>query len=197
VTGCNVAAIVRVSGFLMRSCQLFLRSRGTAATRRVEQVLGGDATAYLRAGFLETRWYPMELFVDLAESIDEGLRNGDDLHGAIARELGRFACEQSLTGTHRLLFKFGDIGWLLDRASTAWREHFDEGSISVVERIPGRAILLQLDGIETPSPIVCMMIQGWMERAAELTGEDRVHCEHRCRSGGDDVCQWRFAWKRA
>lgn len=190
--------IVRVSGFLMRSSEQFLRSKGQARTRRVQEKVKHDTGEYVRAGFLETRWYPVELFVDLAEAIDEQHSDAEDVRQEQgARELGRFVCERSLTVNHRLLFKFGDIGWLLDRAKLAWREHFDAGSIEVVERIPGRAILLQLEGVETPSRSVCRFIQGWMERAGELAGEDRVHCEHRCRCAGDTVCQWRFAWKHA
>jgi hypothetical protein len=173
--------IVRVSGIVLRSRWLFVRERGKLAEAQVLAALPEDLRAVLPAA-LETRWYPFEFFTIITETIDRVLGTGDL---ALAYEMGRFNCDHSLTTVMRLVFKFGNVGWLLDRAAKAWDTQYDEGE----------EVVLELHGHPSPSRAQCLGIKGWMVRAAEVSGEDRVTCDELCRAAGDAVCRWTFRWR--
>jgi hypothetical protein len=183
---------VLVSGWVLRAQYLYLRDRGRGAFEQVQEKLSESTKEFLRGGFLETRWYPLELFLELAETADVVLGKGD--HG-IALQMGRFSCEHALSSAYRLLFKFGDVGHLLDRASTAWATNFDEGEIEV-RRTQGGTIVLDLVRLREVAETACWVIKGWMERAAELSGEDRFECTMQIAPEEGVLCRWRFAWPR-
>ena len=182
---------MRVSGRVMRSRYLFARKRGDEVYENVLQALPEGSRDTAREGFLETRWYPFDLFIEFSETIDRVLGAGDM---ELCYEMGRFSCDQNLTTAHRLLFKFGNIGWLLDRASKAWDTQFDAGEMSVVKRDLNVEVIAQLDGVTTPKRAHCLGIKGWMVRAAEISGEENFRCDELCRASGDPVCQWQFRW---
>lgn len=185
---------MRVSGRVLRSRYLFVRSRGAEAMREVLAALDPDARAMFEQGFLETRWYPYELFITLNDTIDRVLGEGDS---ALAYEMGRFNCDHNLTTTMRLLFKFGNIGWLLDRAAKAWGGQFDAGEMVVVRRDVGTEVAVELRDHPHPNRGHCLAIKGWMVRATELSGEDDAECTELCRAAGDDVCRFTFRWRSA
>jgi hypothetical protein len=167
-----------------------LRSRGPGEFEKVQAELKPSTQEFLREGFLETRWYPLELFLELAQTSDRVLGAAD---GNIPRQMGRFSCEHALNSAYRLLFKFGDVGHLIDRASTAWATNFDEGEIKV-SRTPRGAVMLDLVGLAEVTETACWVIKGWMERAAELSGEDNFECTMQMAPEAGILCRWRFRW---
>jgi hypothetical protein len=181
---------MRVSGIVLRSRWLFVHARGREAEARVLAALPLDLRQEFPA-FLETRWYPFEYFVVATETIDRVLGNGDM---SLAYEMGRFNCDRNLTTMMRVLFKFGNIGWLLDRAAKAWSTQYDEGEMKVVRKKVGEEVVIELDGVPSPCRAQCLGIKGWAVRAAELTGEDRFVCGELCRAEGGHVCRWTFRW---
>jgi hypothetical protein len=181
---------MRVSGIVLRSRWLFVHARGREAEKQVLAALPED----LREAFpavLETRWYPFEYFVTITETIDRVLGEGDL---ALAYEMGRFNSDHNLTTVMRLIFKFGNIGWLLDRAAKAWSTQYDDAEMKVVRRDVGKEVVVELHGHPEPCRAQCLGIKGWMVRAAELSGEDRFVCGEQCRAAGDDACRWTFRW---
>lgn len=178
----------------MRARYLFVRERSDQAFAQVLESLEPDVRDVVATGFLETRWYPFEMLVAFSEAIDRVLGQGD---GALYFEMGKDSCERNLTTVHRLLFKFGNIAWLLDRVAEAWKLQYDEGAMSLVERKDRERVTLQLDGIAHPHRAQCLAITGWMVRAAELSGEDQFECSETCRVLGDERCQWSFVWPQA
>ncbi len=177
----------------MRARYVYVRGQGTEALQRVAQALPETDRETFDAGYLETRWYPYELFETLNATIDRVLGNGD---GEIGYAMGRFSCDANLTTVMRLFFKFGNVGWLLDRAAKAWRTQFDEGTMEVVERDVGNRVAVELRDHSHPNRLHCLAIKGWMVRATELSGEDQLECEEQCRALGDDVCRWTFVWPK-
>ena len=184
---------MRVSGLVLRSRHVYLLHEGGDARARVLAALPPDVRAAEEAGFIETHWYPYEYLVILTETIDRVLGTGDL---ALAYEMGRFNCDKNLTGALRLLFKFGNIGWLLDRAAKAWGSQYDEGRLEVVERNVGRRVVLELHDHPQPNRAHCLGMTGWMVRAVELSGEEAPQCHESCRASGDPVCRWTFTWAR-
>ena len=111
---------------------------------------------------------PLELLVDICEAAEAALGGGDV---NICEEMGKFACGMSFNSTHRLLFKFGDVDWLIERASKAWSSHFDAGDLQA-RRTSGGAVIIELVGVSAAPDAACHLIKGWMEKAAEVSGED-------------------------
>ena len=181
---------MRVSGIVLRSRWLFVHARGREAEQRVIAELPEDLRAEFPV-FLETRWYPFEFLVTVTETIDRVLGKGDL---ALAYEMGRFNCDHNLTTLMRLVFKFGNVGWLLDRASKAWSTQYDAGEMQVVRKKVGEEVVVELRDHPAPSRAQCLAIKGWMVRAAEVSGEDRIVCGELCRAAGDDVCRFTFRW---
>lgn len=182
---------MRVSGIVLRSRWLFVRDRGKQAEAQVLAALPEELREILPSA-LETRWYPFEFLTIVTETIDRVLGTGDL---ALAYEMGRFNCDRSLTTVMRLVFKFGNVGWLLDRAAKAWDTQYDEGEMRVVHKVVGEEVVLELHGHPSPSRAQCLGIKGWMVRAAEVSGEDRFTCDELCRAAGDPVCRWTFRWR--
>jgi hypothetical protein len=183
---------VRVSGLVLRSRHLYLLHRGRDARDRVLAELPEEVRAAEALGFIETHWYPYEYFTAFNETIDRVLGTGDL---SLAYEMGRFNCDHNLTRAMRLLFKFGNIGWLLDRAAKAWGAQFDEAEMKVTERKVGERVVVELHGHPQPNRGHCLAIKGWMIRAIELSGEDEIMCDEECRAAGDDLCRWVFRWR--
>ncbi|MCX4246003.1 hypothetical protein [Paraliomyxa miuraensis] len=179
---------MQVNGTVLRSRTLFVRSKGDDAWQRVLHELQPATREAAEAGFLETRWYPFDLLIDISSTADRMLGEGDM---ALCREMGRHSCGITLTTIHRLLLKFGNIGHLVDRAATAWRTQFDTGEIVVHER-SNDLYVFELRRIPTPHRAHCSAITGWMERAAELSGEDEFELEEKCRALGHGYCMWTF-----
>ncbi len=179
---------VRVSGTIVRARVLFVRSKGPDAWAKVFAELCAATQKIAEAGILETRWYPYEVLVDISSTADRVLGQGDL---ALCSEMGRFSCEMTLTTVHRLLLKFGNVGHLVERASTAWRTQFDKGEIIVHEKHRDLYVF-EVRGVPEPSRAHCAAITGWMARAAELSGEDDFLVEEKCRALGHPYCMWTF-----
>ena len=182
---------MRVAGRTLRSRYLFAKGKGEDALARVRAELPADLRVAMDEGFLETRWYPFEYLVTLTETIDRVLGDGDL---ALAYEMGRFNCDWNLNTAMRLLFKFGNLGWLLERSAEAWGMQFDEGEMRVVKKEPGVEVVCELHDVPQPHRAHCLPITGFMVRAVEITGEDQFECTELCRAAGDPVCRWTFTW---
>jgi hypothetical protein len=182
---------VRVSGLVLRTRHLYLLDAGKDAQARVLAALPADLRDAACSGFIETHWYPYEFFTVLNETIDRVLGCGDL---ALCEQMGRFNCDHNLNRAMRLLFKFGNIGWLLDRAAKVWGAQFDEARMEVVERDVGSHVVVELHGHPQPNRGHCLAIRGWAIRAVEISGEDHVECTELCRAAGDEVCRWTFRW---
>lgn len=186
--GCAIIPPVQVNGTVLRARTLFIRAQGQDAWMRVLEQLEPTTREAAEAGFLETRWYPFGVLIDLTSTTDRVLGEGDM---ALCHQMGRHSCNITLNTVHRLLLKFGNLGHLVDRAATAWRAQFDAGEIIVHERSRDLYVF-ELRGIPVPHRAHCAAITGWMERAAELSGEDEFDFEEKCRTTGHRYCMWTF-----
>lgn len=136
-------------------------------------------------------WYPIEHFVELCQAIDRHFGDGDL---AMVKELGRYAAEANLTTVFRLFFRVGTVNWTLSRASRLWRMHYNTGQL-LVREFPDTEVELEIRDFAIPSRVHCLSVQGWAERAAELTGAREVVLrEVDCRARGDERCRFRVDW---
>lgn len=181
-----------MTGGILRARTLFIRSQGRDAWPKVVEQLTPPTREEAEAGFIETRWYPYDMLIDLSTTADRVLGEGDL---ALCHQMGRHSCELTLTTMHRLLLKFGNLGHLVDRAATAWRTQFDAGEIIVHEK-QRELYVFEVRGIAKPHRAHCIAITGWMLRAAELSGDDDLEVEVKCRADGDPYCLWTFTRRR-
>ena len=172
----------------MRARELYIRSKGDDAWSRVLAEVEPQTRKHAEEGFLETRWYPYQVLVDLSATADRVLGKGDT---KLCYEMGAYSCDITLTTVHRLLLKFGNVGHLVERAATAWRTQFDAGEIIVHEKHRDLYVV-EVRGVPEPSRAHCAAISGWMKRAAELSGEDDFELDEKCRAWGHSYCMWTF-----
>jgi len=179
---------VQVTGSVLRARTLFIKAQSDDAWPRVLEQLQPATREVAKAGFLETRWYPYDVLIDISATTDRVLGKGDM---TLCHQMGRFSCNITLGTVHRLLLKFGNLGHLVDRAATAWRVQFDTAEIIVHEKMRDLYVF-ELRGVPNPHRAHCAAITGWMERAAELSGEDDFEWDEKCKATGDAYCLWTF-----
>ena len=68
-----------------------------------------------------------------------------DLIEAICEEMGKFSCEHNLTRIYRIFFRFGNLGFLFDRAAKAWRSQYDFGSMTLERESKSRVHMVLSD----------------------------------------------------
>ena len=56
--------------------------------------------------------------------------------------------------------------------------------------------VFELQDVPTPHRAHCAAITGWMERAAELSGEDDLEYTEQCRAVGHEQCLWTFSRRK-
>ena len=179
---------MNVSGYVIRSRYLYLRSLGDQAVAQVSERVGPRVQKIVREGVLETQWYPFEDLIELMTVTDAVMGEGDM---QLCYEMGRFGCETNLTGIYRIFFRFGSINFILKRAAKAFRAQYDAGDMEVVDSGTGFC-KLRLNDFPRPHRAHCLAIKGWMTRAGELTGADMADSDETCRANGDEHCEWTF-----
>lgn len=182
---------MNVSGYVVRSRYLYLRSLGEDAVAQVAARLSPSVREIVDKGVLETQWYPFEQLIELMVTTDETVGEGDM---QLCYEMGRFGCETNLTGIYRIFFRFGSINFILKRAAKAFRAQYDAGDMELVDSGSGHCTL-RLNDFPRPHRAHCLAIKGWMTRAAELTGAEILESHETCRANGEDTCEWTFKYR--
>ncbi len=138
------------------------------------------------------QWYPLSYFVELNTAVDRVYGKGDL---AMVKELARYAAEASLTTVFRPFYKAGTVDWILTRAARLWGMHYDSGRLLVREFSNEKLVEVEIVDFGEPSRVHCLSVQGWAERAAELTDVQGVELnEVDCRASGDQRCRFRIKW---
>ncbi len=165
--------------------------QGGAGLAKLRAQCSPELRAAIDAGIVKAAWYPLPLFIELCERIDQIFGAGDR---ALIRALGRHGADANLTTIYRLFFKVGTVHWILGRAVRLWSAHYDTGYLEVMTRGP-KSALARVRGFATPHPVHCLSVEGWCERSIELSGGAGAKVtETKCRTRGDDLCQFELTW---
>ena len=182
---------VKGSAFQSRLKWLLLQE-GEDGLRRVQAQVGPEFSQVLDEGIRMADWYSFEWYVALNLALDRLYGSGDL---ALVKTLGRHGAEANLTTIYRLFFKVGTVKWIIARATRIWGLHYDTGQL-LVREFPGDEVELEIANFATPHRVHCLSVQGWAERAAELSGAANVALhELSCRARGDDRCRFRIRWE--
>jgi hypothetical protein len=143
-------------------------------------------------GVIPMGWYPLEPTVRFGECVDRIYGTGDL---ALVREIGRFSAEWQVNAFHKLILRFKPGEWLIQRGFNLWKQYHDTGRWEIEHPEPNH-VVGRLQGFSVAMVGWCTRFQGWLTRAAELTGARDVVIEHpRCRARGDDLCEYNGNWK--
>lgn len=196
--------MAHVRGASIRGTTDFIQRRfGDAELRRVLQslapdtrrLLGEDGRAPLPSG-----WYDCAALIELSEQMDRLLGRGDL---ALARAAGKAIAFDDVNRFFKWLLRLTGPKTLFTRAAGVWRNYHDAGSY-VAEEIGDGCAAIRLDDWDSAHPVMCKRIEGWIERALELTlGEglrptirETQHLAHDARLGPQAFCRFVAEWRR-
>jgi hypothetical protein len=185
--------VSNVKGSALSSRVLWVQlNHGASGINRLLPQCTPALRASIERGINKAQWYPLAQFVELITNIDRLFGKGDL---ALVEELARHGAEANLTTIYRLFFKVGTTHWILGRAVRLWSAHYDSGYLEVLTRGPKTAVL-RIRDFADPHPVHCQSVKGWAARSIELSGADAlVATDVKCRSRGDEFCQFEYAWK--
>jgi hypothetical protein len=133
-------------------------------------------------------WFPTERLVEVLRSVPTQVRDPRK----VARELGRAAMTSTFArflGSDPASLAPQDV---LDAAPEYWNRYHSWGDVHV-DSSAGRSVV-QVTG--TPrEPLVCCLIEGALERIAELAGAAQASARHpSCESQGAASCTFEVRW---
>jgi hypothetical protein len=148
----------------------FARARfGEEAAGRLVAGLPDGLRAALRdaagSGVALHGWYDTELLVELTSRIDRELGQGDL---ALARAIGHHVAFQDVNRFFKWLMRLGGPDVLFSRAGAVWNNYYDDGRY-VLEQVGDGRASIRIEGSSSAGPVVCKRMEGWMERALEIT----------------------------
>jgi hypothetical protein len=145
----------------------------------------------LRPTVASLGWYPTELLVALLRAVPAGVRDPRK----VARELGR----ATMTYTFSRFFGADPASLSPDDVLAAvehyWSQYHGWGRVHADATTGGTRVRI----LETPrDPLLCCMIEGTLERIAELAGAAGAQARHvRCEVQGAGECEFEVRWDRA
>ena len=136
-------------------------------------------------------WYPVELVTAFHRAV--ATEFGED-NRAQCVAMGRFSADWALNMFYKLFLRFKSPHWLVERSSKLWSTYHSTGSWTVLPHTDN-SMAAQLRDFAIVEPAFCCRLQGWFERAAELTGAPGIQIEHtQCRARGHECCEFRGTW---
>jgi len=185
--------VSNVKGSALSSRVLWVQlNHGASGINRLLPQVTPELRSSIERGISKAQWYPLAQFIELITTIDRLFGKGDL---GLLDELARHGAEASLTTIYRLFFKVGTTHWILGRAVRLWSAHYDTGYLEVLTRGPKTAVL-RIRDFKDPHRVHCQSVKGWAARSIELSGADKLTVsEAKCRSNGDDLCQFEYAWQ--
>lgn len=177
---------------------------GEAAARELVEGLAPASRATLRdaagSGVAAHGWYETALLVELTTRIDSVFGRGDL---QLAREIGKHVAFQDVNRFFRWLMRLGGSNVLFSRAGAVWNNYYDDGRY-VLESVGDERAAIRIEGSSSADAVVCRRIEGWIERALELTlgpqarpaiRED-VHLQQDPAGGKPPFCRFLAEWTR-
>lgn len=184
----------QVGGNILYARRQFVLDRGgDALWDRVVSRLPAEDARILHRTMLVTAKFPLALNLRLDAAIAEVLYPGEPQRAFL--EMGRSSAEVNLRGSHRGFVAQGDPHHLLGFTESIYSYYYVEGRRTYQKTGPNSAVLTTHDAPPS-TPGDCLTVVGWHERAVELSGGTNVVVsETRCRSRGDQVCEYHISWE--
>jgi hypothetical protein len=153
----------------------FVRTRfGEGAAASTFAGLPGGMKETLRdeagSGLALHGWYETSLLVELTSRVDREWGRSDL---ALARAIGKHVAFQDVNRFFKWLMRLGGPSILFSRAGAVWNNYYDDGRY-VLEHVGDGRASIRIEGSSSAGPVVCKRMEGWIERALEITlGADK------------------------
>jgi hypothetical protein len=142
---------------------------GADALERVLAAVSPETRAVigdpLRPSILTQGWYDCRLVSDLTRAVDQACGKGDL---ALARAAGKHVAFEDVNRFFKWLLRLTGPATIFTRAGSVWNNYHSAGRY-VFEGLDGRRARIRIDDWDSAEPVICRRIEGWMERALELT----------------------------
>jgi hypothetical protein len=136
-----------------------------AAAPETRQVIGDPA----RPAILTQGWYDYRLVSDLTRAVDRTCGTGDL---SLARAAGKHVAFEDVNRFFKWLLRLTSPATLFSRAASAWNNYHSAGRY-VVHALEDRRAVIRVEDWDSAEPVICKRVEGWIERALELTvGKD-------------------------
>ena len=110
-------------------------------------------------------WYDCSLVSDLTREIDRTCGKGDL---ALARAIGKHVAFQDVNRFFKWVLRVTGPATLFTRAGSVWKNYYSSGQY-VFEGVEGQHASIRVQDWDCADPVMCARVQGWIERALELT----------------------------
>lgn len=192
----------QVRGASIRGTIDFIRIHyGQAAVERVLAALPPETRHAIGDGgpaLLPSGWYDCAALTELTAHMDRLLGSGDL---ALARTAGKYIAFEDVNRFFKWLLRLAGPKTLFVRAESVFKNYHNVGRYVAEEIGPDRAVV-RLDDWDSAHPVMCKRIEGWIERALELTlGQDVVpvirethHVARDPRVGAQSFCRYVATW---
>jgi hypothetical protein len=180
----------KIKGSIMSGIVKYLRVH----RRDSQKLLPPHLQGYLDTRILATRWYPEEDYLGLMRVLVQ-LRREPKIPG-ISRyeESAREAATTHFEGPYKALLIQGDPGRTLANLRAFWQLRHDTGEMAVT-MVGKKDARVELRGYSLVASEVCDLNQGTFWGMVLHSGGKDIQMSHgKCRSRGDDVCEWRISW---
>lgn len=196
--------MARVRGASICGTIDFIRANyGDAAVARVLAELRPETRRTIDDGgpaLLPSGWYDCAALTELTGHMDRILGCGDL---ALARAAGRYIAFEDVNRFFKWLLRLAGPKTLFTRAASVYSNYHDAGRYVVEDVGPDRAVI-RLEAWDSAHPVMCKRIEGWIERALELTlGQGVVptihetqHLAYDPQVGPDAFCRFVAQWSQ-
>jgi hypothetical protein len=138
-----------------------LRRSLAAVSPETRQAIGDPR----QPAILTQGWYDCRLVSDLTRAVDTACGRGDL---ALARAAGKHVAFEDVNRFFKWLLRLSSPGTIFTRAASVWNNYHSAGRY-VVDAVEGRRARIRVEDWDSADPVICKRVEGWIERALELT----------------------------
>jgi hypothetical protein len=144
-----------------------------ALSPEARQAIGDPANPPI----LTQGWYEARLVSELSRALDQTCGQGDL---ALARAAGKHVAFEDVNRFFKWLLRLASPGTVFTRAASVWNNYHSAGRY-VVHALEENRAHIRIEDWDAADPVICKRIEGWIERALELTlgagGHPTIHEE--------------------
>ncbi len=146
-----------------------------------------------KEGIFSNFWYPLEeALVIPTEKICDLFYNGDIKKGAW--ECGRFSADDALNNIYKMYAKVKKPGYVIDRAARIFSSYYRPAKMLPSDQ-QDNSFIANITEFGLPSEIIEYRIAGWIERALEISGCNKVTISIvRSMARGDTTTEYQINW---
>jgi hypothetical protein len=151
---------------LLGTLEYARESFGDEALKNVQAAVSPAVREVMIPGsVILSSWYEAALLSELTGTVDRVCGNGDL---ACARAAGRHGAFQDVNRFFKWMLRLSGPAALFARAASVWNNYHSAGRY-VFEGAQGTRASIRIEDWDAADPVMCKRIEGWVERALEIT----------------------------